>query len=302
LIRATKAIKYIPTHTPTGLRRWIRVARRWSPGVRFLAGSSFSLGGVSCLPVHWSSLLGPVVLGRRRSRLSLLSSVPFCASASASRSVVPGALTRSFSLLSSRSVVSPPPFRSSPWVGPRGGVSGVGLLLGSFAVPLLLGLGCSGAPVVLSPFRSPAGCALALALVSALPGLLLLLAVVALSSPLFRAASPLRVGPGLPPVWRCALVCRTLFFRLVVRCHAFRLSAGVGSPPVPVYGRGFTVWVSVGFRVVRRFLARVCGAGCRLPGFFGSLLSISAPDSGYVACGLQASNTVTTTGLSPISK
>ncbi|MFC2053010.1 hypothetical protein ACFLV7_01750 [Chloroflexota bacterium] len=54
-----------------------------------------------------------------------------------------------------------------------------------------------------------------------------------------------------------------------------------------------------GFPVVRRFLARVGGAGCRLPGFFfGSLLSLSAPDVGYVASGLQASNTVTTTGLS----
>jgi len=33
--------------------------------------------------------------------------------------------------------------------------------------------------------------------------------------------------------------------------------------------------------VLRRFLARVGGAGCRLPGFFfGSLLSFSAPDAG----------------------
>jgi len=196
--------------------------------------------------------------------LSPLSSVPFCAPALASRSVVPGALTLSFSLLSLLLVVFPPPFRSSPSAARRGGASGVGLLLGSFAVPPRLARVSSGARVVLSPFLSPAACALALALVSALPGLLLLLVVVALSSPLFRAAFPPRVGPGLPPGWPCALVCRSSSFRLVVLCPAFLLLAGVGSPPVPASGRGG----SVGSPVVRLFLARVGGAGCRLPGFF----------------------------------
>jgi len=205
--------------------------------------------------------------------LSPLSSVPFCAPALASRSVVPGALTLSFSLLSSLLVVAPPPFRSSPWVGRRGGASGVGLLLLSSVPPPRLARVSSGAPVVLSPFRSPAACALALALVFALPVLLLPPVVVALSLLLFRVASPPRVGPGLLPVWRCVLVCLSLSFRLVVRCHAFLLWVGVGSPPVLASGRG----VSVGSPVVRRFLARVGGAGCRLPGFFLAHSYLLAP-------------------------
>jgi len=190
--------------------------------------------------------------------------VPFCAPALASRSVAPGALTLSFSLLSSLSVVFPLPFRSSPSVGRRGGASGVGLPLLSFAVPLPLGRVSSDARVVRSPFRSPAVCALALAPVSALPGLCLPLVVLPVLSPLFRVALPPRVGPGLPPVWRCAPVCPSLSFRLVVLCPAFLLWVGV----VLWRGRGSGRGGFGGSPVVRRFLARVGGVGCRLPGFF----------------------------------
>ncbi len=285
-----------------GLRRWIRVARRWSPGVRFLAGSSYSLGGVSCLPVRLSSLLSPVVLDRRRSRLSPRLSVPSCASALASRSVVPGALTLSFSQLSLLLVVFLPPFRSSPWVGPRVGASGVGLLLLSSVPPPRLARESSGARVALSLFRSPVACALARPLVFAPLALSLLLVVVVLSLLLFRAAFPPRVCPGLPPVCRCALVCPSSYFRLLVLCPAFLLSAVPGFPPVPAYGRV----VNNGFPLYPPWLGAslpgwaVLAAAC--PVFFGSLLSASAPDAGYVACGLQASNTVTRIGLSPISR
>jgi hypothetical protein len=57
----------------------------------------------------------------------------------------------------------------------------------------------SGWWVVLSRFRSLAGCALAL--VFGLPGVLLLLVVRPVLSPMFRVALPPRVGPGLLPGW-----------------------------------------------------------------------------------------------------
>ena len=130
-----------------------------------------------------------------------------------------------------------------------GGASGVGLLLLSSVPPPRLARVSSGTRVVLSRFRSRAGCALALALVRALLGLCLPPVVLPVLSPLLRAALPPRMGTGLPPVWRCALVCRLASFRLLVRCRVFRLWAGPGSPPVLAFSRGITVVVCVGFPV-----------------------------------------------------
>ena len=127
----------------------------------------------------------------------------------------------------------------------------------------------SGARVVLFRFRSLAGCELGLSLVFALPGLLLLQVVVVLSLLLFRGAFPVSVGPGLLPVWRWALVCQSSSFRLLVLWCAFRLLAGTGSVPVPMFGRGITVGVTIGFPLSSAWL------GAPLPGW--AVLATACP-------------------------
>ena len=67
-----------------------------------------------------------------------------------------------------------------------------------------------GAQVVLSHFRSLADCGLGLALVFAPLGLWMPPVVLPVLSSLFRVVLPPHLGPGLPPGWRCALVCRLL--------------------------------------------------------------------------------------------
>ena len=92
----------------------------------------------------------------------------------------------------------------------------------------------SGWWVVLSRFRSLAGCALAL--VFGLPGVLLLLVVRPVLSPMFRVALPPRVGPGLPPGWAVlAAACPGFFGFLlaVIAPPAGYVASGLQAKPLP---------------------------------------------------------------------